>query len=287
VQDLDLCVLPQIAQERTITWLAPAVWADERVVALWLGGSLARGEGDAYSDIDLRVAVDPADLEHWRAMDTQALTGGQVAGGHTFALGEDALIHHLLLRNGDIVDLLVQTTVRPPNVEPLLVLGCRDEAFAGTLQACNRVEPEPHNPVTAEGVRELTVAFWVNSHKHRKVLHRRLDLMIPSGLYHSWLMLMRLWYIQATGEDTSAYHFSGIHGLTQLVRSVEGLEGLDAQAVVGVPGRTREEIYTAIEIHQEAAARVGPLLAERYAFEYPLELERMVHAQWRAFRESE
>ena len=75
-------------------------------------------------------------------------------------------------------------------------------------------------------MRELIVAFWVNSHKHRKVLHRRLDLMIPSGLYHSWLMLMRLWYIQATGEDTSAYHFSGIHGLTKLVHSVEGLEGV-------------------------------------------------------------
>jgi hypothetical protein len=284
---LDLDILPAMAQERTISWLAPALWADERVVALWLGGSLARGAGDDYSDIDLRVAVDSAELEAWRARDTQALTGGQVVGGHTFALGEDALIHHLLLLNGDIVDLLIQTTARPPNIEPLVVLGCRDETFAGTLQAQNRVEVEPRNPAIAEGVRELIVAFWVNSHKHRKVLRRRLDLMIPSGLYHSWLMLMRLWYIQATGEDTSAYHFSGIHGLTQLVRSVEGLAGVNAQAVAGVPGRTRAEIYAAIEIHQEAAARVGPLLAERYEFDYPVALERMVRAQWRAFRENE
>jgi len=287
VPELDLGVLPEMAQARTIAELVPAIWADERVVALWLGGSLARGDGDIYSDIDLRVAVDPADLETWRAMDTQALTGGQVAGGQSFQLGEDALIHHLLLLNGDIVDLLVQTTARTPNGEPLLTLGCRDEAFARILQAQNHAKEEPHLPASAEGVRELIVAFWVNSHKHRKVLHRRLDLMIPSGLYHSWLMLMRLWYIQATGEDTSAYHFSGIHGLTQLVRSVEGLEDVDARAVAGVPGRTREEIYAAIEIHQEAAARVGPLLAERYEFAYPLELERMVRAQWRAFRESE
>jgi hypothetical protein len=276
-----------MAQASTVAELVSVIWADERVVALWLGGSLARGAGDAYSDIDLRVAVDPADLERWRAIDTQALTGGQVAGGHTFALGEDALIHHLLLLNGDIVDLLIQTTARTPNVEPMLMLGCRDEAFAGTLQASNRVEPESRNPATAEGVRELIVAFWVNSHKHRKVLHRRLDLMIPSGLYHSWLMLMRLWYIQATGEDTSAYHFAGIHGLTQLVRSVEGLQGVDARAVSSIWGRTREEIYAAIEIHQEAATRVGPLLAERYGFEYPLALERVVRTLWHAFRESE
>ena len=274
-------------QTRTISALAPALWADERVVALWLGGSLARGDGDEYSDIDLRIAAHPADMDHWRALDVQALTGGQVVGGHMFPLGEDALIHHLLLLNGDIVDLLVQTTTRPPNVEPMVVLGCREEAFAETLQAQNRVEPEPRNLATAESVRELIVAFWVNSHKHRKVLHRRLDLMIPSGLYHSWLMLMRLWYIQATGEDTSAYHFSGIHGLTQLVRSVEGLEGVDARAVAGVPGRTREEIYTAIETHQGAAARVGRLLAERYGFDYPVELERMVRTHWQAFRERE
>jgi hypothetical protein len=285
--ELDLGVLPSIAQARTIARLAPVIWADARVVALWLGGSLARDDGDDYSDIDLRVAVAPGDLEAWREKDTQALTGGQVVGGHTFPLGEDALIHHLVLRDGDIVDLLVQTTARLANVEPLLILGCRDAGFAETLRASNRTEPEPRHPATAEGARELIVAFWVNSHKHRKVLHRSLDLMIPSGLYHSWLMLMRLWYMEATGEETSAYHFSGIHGLTQLVRSVEALEDVDARAVAGVPGRTREEIYTAIERHQQAAAHVGRLLAERYHFEYPLELERMVRAQWRAFRESE
>ena len=132
---LDLGVLPAMAQERTISWLAPTLWVDERVVALWLGGRLARGDGDEYSDIDLRVAVDAADLEVWRALDVQALTGGQVVCGHTFALGEDALIHHLLLLNGDIADLLVQTTARTPNVEPLVVLGCRDDAFAGRFRS--------------------------------------------------------------------------------------------------------------------------------------------------------
>jgi hypothetical protein len=136
--ELDLGVLPQMAQERTISWLAPASWAGERVVALWLGGGLARGEGDLHSDFDLCVGVDPHDLERWRATDTQALTGGQVAGGRMFPLGEDALIYHLLL-NGALVALLIQTTARPPNVEPLLILGCRDEAFAETL--ARRITP--------------------------------------------------------------------------------------------------------------------------------------------------
>jgi D-3-phosphoglycerate dehydrogenase len=34
-----------------------ALQGDERVVAAWLGGSLAAGTADAYSDVDLRVAV--------------------------------------------------------------------------------------------------------------------------------------------------------------------------------------------------------------------------------------
>ena len=34
VLDLDLSVLPRMAQERTISWLATAIWADARVVAL-------------------------------------------------------------------------------------------------------------------------------------------------------------------------------------------------------------------------------------------------------------
>jgi predicted nucleotidyltransferase len=36
---------------------AEALRGDERIVAVWLGGSLAAGTADAYSDVDLRVAV--------------------------------------------------------------------------------------------------------------------------------------------------------------------------------------------------------------------------------------
>jgi predicted nucleotidyltransferase len=41
--------------------------ADERVRALWLGGSVARGVADAGSDLDLVVAVRDADLGAFRA----------------------------------------------------------------------------------------------------------------------------------------------------------------------------------------------------------------------------
>jgi len=43
--------------EAFVEHAAATLHADERVVAAWLGGSLAAGTADAYSDVDLRVAV--------------------------------------------------------------------------------------------------------------------------------------------------------------------------------------------------------------------------------------
>ena len=41
--------------------------ADPRVRALWVGGSVARGEADAYSDLDLVVTVSDADFDAFAA----------------------------------------------------------------------------------------------------------------------------------------------------------------------------------------------------------------------------
>jgi len=49
---------------------AAVFWADERVRALWVSGSLARADADAFSDLDFVVAVADAQLEafagEWR-----------------------------------------------------------------------------------------------------------------------------------------------------------------------------------------------------------------------------
>lgn len=38
---------------------------DDRVVAAWLTGSFGRGEDDAWSDLDLHLAIEDASLEEW------------------------------------------------------------------------------------------------------------------------------------------------------------------------------------------------------------------------------
>lgn len=281
---LNLSALPNLPQRGTIALLAPRLWHDASVAAVWIGGSLARGAGDAYSDIDLRVAVNPVDLDAWKAPEFTALLDDLALGRHFIPLGDDAFIHHLILANGDILDFLVQSVERRPVAEPILILGCRSAALAERLAAANRPEEMESVPASAQAVRELVTAFWINSHKHRKVLHRGLEPMFPSGVHAAWTMLMRLWYIEATGNEVRPYHFSGIHGLTELVRAVEGVEGADALALFGAPIRTREEIWEAVARQHEAAARVGRILAERFGFAYPAALEQMVRASWRTFR---
>ena len=47
--------------------LATALSQDSRVRAVWLEGSLGRGQGDRHSDVDLHVALNVEDLTEFRA----------------------------------------------------------------------------------------------------------------------------------------------------------------------------------------------------------------------------
>jgi predicted nucleotidyltransferase len=282
--ELRLDLLPSLPQSQTVRALVPRLWQDDRVLALWLGGSFATGTADPYSDIDLRVAVPPADLGRWEAADLDVLLSTPPLAQHLLRLGAESFLHHVVLANGDILDLLIQSAAVAPGVEPTLVLGCRDAAFAELLAAGSHPSEADAVPVTGELVRRLIVELWVNSHKHRKVLYRKLDPMFPAATYFNWQMLMRLWYISATGHDVSREHFTGIHGLTELVRAVEGSYGSAPLALCGVPTRTHEEICTAIERYQDAISELGRSLAERYDFEYPAELEAVTRRAWQVFQ---
>src|SRR5689334_15392162 len=101
-----------LSHEKVVSELAASLGERSDVVAIWLGGSLARGNGDKYSDIDLRLAVRPEDFSAWNSPDLEKVLGRAVVGFRSQNWGEDGVLHHLVLGTGEIVDLFVMTTVR-------------------------------------------------------------------------------------------------------------------------------------------------------------------------------
>lgn len=285
--ELQLDRLTALPQRETIREVASHLWPDAGVVALWIGGSLAGGAGDRWSDVDFRVAVAPEQFAPWKSPPfEQIFSHAPVVGHGVIPFGDDAVLHHLVLANGEIFDFFVQSTARLPTPEPLLILGCRDAAFERILAGQNSVPQVEMQPVSGEAVRELLVNFWINSHKHRKVLARGLDLLATLGLHIEQSMLIRLWYIEASGQDCGDVRRQTIHSLTKVVRTIEQAMGAPALALIGAPTRNRQELLQAIKANRQAISQLGPRLAQRYDFEYPVALEAVTRQGWQAFLNS-
>lgn len=286
MQELFLSHLPGLPQCATLRTIAPRLWSREEIVALWIEGSLARGAGDLFSDVDLHVAVAPEQLANWKTPDFSHIfqaSEAPVVGKHFLAFGEHAFLHHLLLANGDIFDFFVQDTIQPLSSDAKLVLGCRDEAFAQKLRAEPQELPVKKLPVQKEQLQQTLDSFWISTHKHRKVLHRDLAAMTLLGLAGERNILLRLWYIQATDADCGDLGRSTIHSLTHVIRTVEQHQGPHALELLGAPVRNHEEIYRAIECNRREVAELGRWLARKYEFVYPTALETMVQQSWQQF----
>jgi len=273
MNSLNLDALPDLPQRPLLTELARDLWADPSIAALWLGGSLARGAGDAHSDVDLRVALAGLD----RAPDTLPPSASRLASRVTYTLlwrfAEDAVLHHMLLQDGQVYDFLVQTAARKPGNEARLVLGCRDGALQETLAGGEdpSVRFEPADP---EEMRQVLGGFWMNQRKHRKVLARGLTLIMWEGEHRLRQEIVRLWYALATGQDCGPMGAMTIHSLTPMVQAVQASCDGEALRLLGRSSETEAEFREALEQIGGEAACVGRKLAERLGFEYPEAAEK-------------
>jgi hypothetical protein len=281
--ELRFDLLPPLPQCATVREISTRLWHNDQVCALWLGGSLARGTADIYSDVDYRLAVTPRHLSGWQAPDVATLfVSARVVGQQSLTFDQHSLFYHLVLANGEIFDFLVQSTTREPTPELRLILGCRDEQFAHTLG--NRSPEQPREQAAqATDIQELLTTFWITTHKHRKVLQRKLDLMAHSGLEIEQSLLLRLWYIEISGQDCGDLRRQSIYSLTGVIRILEQAAGDQARALIGAPLRQRQEIYRAIEDNRERVAHLGRRLAQTYGFPYPTALEATVRQSWQHF----
>ncbi len=283
--ELQLSNLPDLPQRASIVEAASNLWPEAGVVALWLGGSLARGAGDLFSDVDFRVAVTPEQLAPWKTPRFERIfTHTTVAGQAVMQFGDDAVLHHLVLSNGEIFDFFVQSAARLPTREPLLILGCRSDEFKRKLAGQNGIPPVERQAVDGEVVRDLLVSFWINSHKHRKVLYRGLDVMATLGLHIEQGLLLRLWYIEVSGQDCGDVRRQTIHSLTEVVQTIERAMGPQALALLGAPMGDRQELCQTIERNRQAISQhLGRRLAQQYGFDYPAALEETVVWGWEVF----
>lgn len=284
MSEIDLGPLAPGPHADLIRAMAGLCAADERIQAIWLGGSLAAGRGDQFSDIDFRVAVEPGQLGEWGSPDWQRYLPLRPCGGVLLRFGEQALLHHLVLEDGTIVDFYVQDTARP-NPEPsLVVLACRSAELRAMLEGSAQPAGALTRPIDAAALRQFFVDYWIATHKQLKALARKYDHSAFLGLSLERQALLRAWYMQATGNDIDAR--PTLHMLGVLHAGLAGRLSAEQHAILGLPSRTPEETIAAIEAIRAEISRAGSWLAERYAFAYPHELEDIVRRVWHEHKQA-
>ncbi len=284
MSDIDLGPLEHGPHANLIREMARTCSADDSIHAIWVGGSLAAGRGDAYSDVDFRIALEPGHIDRWTNPDWQHYLPIPPCGGLLMHFGEQALLHHLVLADGTIVDFYVQDTTQH-NPEPkLVILACRSAAFRATLEGFARPADVLVRAIDGAVIRQFLVDYWITTHKQMKALARNYDLSPFVGLYFERMALLRAWYMHAVGKDIDSR--PTLHMLGALHKGLEDKLTADQHNILGLPSRTPEETVTVIEAIRAEMARVGRWLADRHAFAYPHDLEDVVRRVWNEHKQS-
>jgi carboxymethylenebutenolidase len=282
--ELDLGLLEHGPHANLIRDMARKCYADQTVQAIWVGGSLAAGTGDVYSDVDFRIAVEPGQIDRWTSPDWEQYLPMRVYGGLFMRFGEQALLHHLVMADGTIVDFYVQDTTKQ-NLEPkLVILACRNAEFREALEGFASPAASLAREIDGAVVRQFLVDYWITTHKEIKGLGRKYDHFAFAGLFFERIALLRAWYMQAAGKDIDSR--ITIHVLGAMHKGLDGKLTTDQHNILGLPSRTPEENVIAIDAIRAEMARVGRWLADRHEFAYPHELEDMVNRIWNENKES-
>lgn len=277
-EDLNFGSLEHAPHFTLIRDMAEKCYEDATVQAIWVGGSLAAGTGDAYSDIDFRIAVEPQNLKTWHHPDWEQYLPVTVCGSTFMTFGDHALLHHMVLGDGTIVDFYVQDTSRK-NLEPaLVVIACRDATFTDVLAQFTSPALSLVEDIESTSVQQFFVDYWITTHKEAKGLGRKYDYSQFVGLYFERIALLRAWYMEATGKDIEAR--VSIHMLGALHKGLRGRLSKQQEVLLGLPSTTVEDMVTAVESIRTEMARVGRKLSDLHGFRYPHELERVVLKTW-------
>lgn len=253
-------------QDWLVDRLVEVLQADRRFQAAWLSGSLARDEGDQFSDVDLVVAVDDAErdalLVDW---DDLAASVAPIVFSNRLDAGPATVLNHVTddwLRF-DVTVLSPEAVVRTRTASTLCVLFDR-------LGLHERLRPagatlQPSGPSVEGLVREFLRVLGLLP----VVLGREEQVVGASGA-----ALARTMVVQLMLEDTAVEDRGGALRLQGLLPE----DRLTALAALPPIEATRESV---IAVHLACAQLFLPLareLAARTGVAWPDEMEQALRA---------
>jgi predicted nucleotidyltransferase len=252
------------ARERVIARFADACSSDNRVIAAFVGGSIARGEADQYSDIDLCVVSADAEADDAFA-DREAFVARLGTPLFLEDWGREDPEVFVILADGTDVEVFFvpESRIREMQVGPILAVADR----TGLLTNLDLPMRAPLSEDLAVELRRVLAWFWHDVSHLIKALGRR-----------------QLWWAAGEVEVLRGYCLN-------LVRIEQGVEAgdepyfkIDAETSTVALEPVRS---TFAPLEPEALTRAGSELvaffgargrplADAYGLDYPSELERVM-----------
>jgi predicted nucleotidyltransferase len=258
------------AREQVIARFADACSSDDRVMAAFVGGSIARGEADQYSDIDLCVVTTDAAADDVFE-DRQTFVARLGTPLFLEDWGSEDLEVFVILSDGTDVELFFvpESRIHEMQVGPILAVVDR----TGLLTNLEVPIQAPRSEDLARELRRLLAWFWHDVSHFLKALGRG-----------------QLWWAAGEVEALRTY-------CVNLVRIEQGLEAseepyfkIDAETSTAALESLRST-YVAVSadaLGQAAFELVaffgghGRPLADLYGLEYPSELDRLYRNRFQA-----
>ena len=207
---MDMTELPQLViLPNIVKRLLSLNFVDE----VYLSGSLGRGQGDRYSDLDLQVAVARSFSDFLSPAVLEAVLGATPLALKQINLGPHQWLHNMILADGTMLDLVCRTDIESVDTKQWTRLDGREWPPVG-LEVPKPSSAWAPQAATADDVAEAVELFWVTIHKHRRGLIRKQDLAIWTGIRYSICDLLRLQFIAATGRDPGSLMHMGIYALS-------------------------------------------------------------------------
>lgn len=275
---VDIGLLAHGPHADLIRKMAELCYADPSIQAIWVGGSLAEGTGDIFSDVDFRIAVEPGQAGSWTSPDWERYLPLQPCGSLLLRFGEQSLLHHLVLTDGTIVDFYVQDMTAKNHEPDVVILACRSAEFRATLEEFARPAAPLVREIEGAAARQFFVDYWILTHKQAKAMARKYDEFAFAGLYLERLSLLRALYMVATGNDIDSR--PTLHMIGAMHKGLEGKLTPLQTSTLGLPSTTPDETAAVIEAIRAEMARAGRLLAAGHGFAYPYALEEVVLRAW-------